>query len=182
MKTIHRPSLPVVFPHPGEVHFTILPAILETIPGTCAAFTFYHRPTGTAALRHAILPFQGSSAKPDSHCGTFKYLDRAAGYLLRRFQPAGLPVAELGIKLFGGTNTIDELPEKSGRLPAVGEQNLIMARRLITQIGWVLTAEDAGGCQGRKIRFDTRTGDVFLRRLRQPRNQAGGSLPVRGKE
>jgi chemotaxis protein CheD len=48
---------------------------------------------------------------------------------------------------------------------SVGKQNIAAAQKIIEAEGITVTSMDVGGQQGRKLFFNTRTGDVMLKKL-----------------
>ena len=72
--------------------------------------------------------------------------------------------AELQVKLFGGADVL-LVNETGWSKPTVGKLNCEAAIEVVRAEGFQVSASSLGGTCGLNIRFDTRTGEVRLRRL-----------------
>ncbi len=154
-----------VFLHPGEFCFAEAPAKIQTILGSCIAFTMRDPVSGKAAMCHCLLPTRpmapaGTEEKQDD----FRYVDSSLDAMLNTFRKHNVPVQRLEIKLFGGANVLQNMPEKH----AVGSLNWQQARQSLQAVRLDLCAHDIGGQAGRRLLFETATGAVFVRRLSNP--------------
>jgi chemotaxis protein CheD len=75
----------------------------------------------------------------------------------------GAARSRLAAKVFGGGNVLKLSSEAGGR---IGDSNVLFAREFLGAEGIPIVAQDTGGTRGRKILFDTRTGDVWVRKLK----------------
>lgn len=88
-------------------------------------------------------------------------------FMLAWFYQMGVPGKELEVKLFGGAMMFS-LPNQKVESPlSVGKKNVETAMDIIREERLHLIASDVGGPWGRKIIFDTATGEVKLQRLRK---------------
>jgi chemotaxis protein CheD len=150
---------------PGEYYFDDQPARIQTVLGSCIAVSMYHRFSGLAALCHVIAPDCASARSCSIRCVRMSRYVRcmipamARSYFFRRIN-----AVEIEVKLFGGATMIQT---EGGENPksSVGKANLAAAYQIIDQYGLKLKADDGGGSCGRKIIFDTRTGEVLLKRI-----------------
>ena len=80
------------------------------------------------------------------------------------FRRAGLKPADIEVKLFGGANLINR---HDGRpCPhCVGPANVRMATRMLQEENLLIRASNVGGGRGRKIVFNTLTGEVMHKHL-----------------
>lgn len=76
----------------------------------------------------------------------------------------GLRPKDIEVKLFGGAALIGTLSKERIAL-SIGQQNVKAALETIANCGLKLKVMDVGGNFGRKIIFDTSTGEVFMKRL-----------------
>lgn len=154
-----------IYLRPGEWLFGENLGFIKTILGSCVAVTMYHRFTGPAAICHAVLPACKESESCRSYC---KRHSRYAGCIIPRmaqmFFEKGMKARDIEVKLFGGS---DILKTNAGPvdLPGVGKRNIEQARKWIENERLTLKISDVGGIKGRSLLFDTRTGDVLVRRL-----------------
>ncbi len=135
------------------------PTIVQTVLGSCVSVTLFHRLMGLGAICHGVLPHGECEAK-------YKYVDCSIRWMLRKFDAYGIPRDEIEVKLFGGSDLFRAGGEKMSGVP-VGEQNIEVARRILRAENVFLLASDVGGSHGRKLFFNTRTGEVLLSHLRE---------------
>ena len=152
---------------PGEYYLGDHPTRVVTVLGSCVAVSMYHRPSGLAAICHALAPNCGATADCPNGCPRLhRYVNCMIPAMVRAFSSRGISPANIETKLFGGAAMIDgdsrRDPEK-----LVGAQNIAAAREVIQQCGLILKSSDVGGRVGRKIIFETATGDILLKRLQQ---------------
>ena len=84
--------------------------------------------------------------------------------MLNRLRRQHIPQGEVEVKLFGGADMFNAVRGARGTI-LVGQLNISAVIRLLEKEGLRVLAQDVAGTQGRKIFFDTRTGDVLLKRL-----------------
>ena len=150
---------------PGEYYLGNRPTRVVTVLGSCVAISMYHRPSGLAAICHALAPDCGAAADCPNGCpGLQRYVNCMIPAMARAFSARGIGPASIETKLFGGAAMIDgnnrRDPDKS-----VGALNIAASRKVIQQCGLTLKSSDVGGHAGRKIIFETATGDILLKRL-----------------
>jgi chemotaxis protein CheD len=154
-----------IYLHPGESYLARKPAIIRTILGSCVGVTFWSGRIGAGALCHAQLPRcpTNSSAGLSLAAGR-RYVDFAIRDLARQFDELGASRTEVQIKLFGGADVL-LVGSAASLKPTVGRLNCEAAIEVVRAEGFQVTASSLGGTSGLNIRFDTRTGEVLLRRL-----------------
>ncbi len=140
--------------HPGEVCFCAEPSRVETVLGSCVAVTMWDRRRGAASICHAVLPWSnGDGGDP------LRYVDSAIGRMLAALDAHGSRRQDIEVKLFGGASM------HGNNRVSVGRQNVEAALATLASQGLKPQAVDTGGAQGRKLRFDTATGEVWLKRI-----------------
>lgn len=150
---------------PGEVHLARRPAIIRTILGSCVGVTFWCSRLGAGALTHSLLPWC-----PKNMTGAMKpadgrrYVDYSIRELAREFDALGAQRDEVQVKLFGGADVL-LVSDPAYSKATVGKQNCAAALEVVSSEGFTVTASSLGGKAGMNIRFDTRNGEVLLRRL-----------------
>lgn len=148
-----------VFLKPGEAVVSRHPILVSTILGSCISVTMFSPARGVGAICHAMFP----RAAPNQT--SLYYVEPALRYIYRKMQ-ANKAVDDLEVKLFGGAAVLGG-PGQAEPSKGVGEQNLAAAVRVLQELGLKILKQDTGGTRGRKIHFSMKTGDVYLRRLRQ---------------
>lgn len=164
--TPHFPTCPgaeveeIVYLYPGQYHFAMVPTLIHTLLGSCVSVALFHPSTGYGALCHGILPTDARLKQP-SECG--KFMDCAIDKMMARFAEYRIPSHKIIAKIFGGAKMFDEFETGLSRLP--GENNVIVARKVLGEYNCTILSEDCGGTSGRKIFFCSHSGDVFLKRI-----------------
>lgn len=166
-----RHHLPSLHLNPGELYIGKKPALISTILGSCVAVVMFHPTSAIGAICHSLLPDCQCHEEPclgKSCRDCFRYVDCSVVHMVNWFRDQGAPPWELQVKLFGGSDMFDHnMGDRS-----VGQQNIRIAREVIEKEGMRLLALDVGGNRGRKIIFNSMTGEVFMKRLRSSQGQA----------
>ena len=161
-------ELPVIYLKSGELHFSEQPASVMTVLGSCLAVTLFHRRTGTGAICHGLLPECRERAGCGSECREpGKYVECALLWMVKQFSRRGVALRELEVKVFGGADMFGARPGAKRNI-SVGKQNIATAIKVLEKEGLSILSMDVGGVQGRKLFFNTQTGEILLKRL-QPR-------------
>lgn len=147
-----------VYLKPGEVLVTRRPVLVSTVLGSCVAVTMFSASRGFGAICHAMLPENGGRGND------LRYVDTVLQHMYDRKEAYGVG-NDLVVKLFGGAQVLN-IGERSPDRQAVGDHNIKQAESVLAALGFAVTARDTGGLWGRKLFFCTRSGDVFMRRIR----------------
>ncbi len=143
---------------PGEVLVTGRPVLVSTVLGSCVAVTMFSASRCIGAICHAMLPENTGRASD------LRYVDAALRHIYDKLVANGVG-SDLVVKLFGGAQVLNVGENKSAKL-TIGEQNVSKADEVLESFGLTVSARDTGGLQGRKLFFCTRSGDVYMRRMR----------------
>lgn len=166
------PSIPQVHLQPGEVLVTQKSQWVITLLGSCVAVTMFNARFHLAAICHAMLSRPRGKGPPcSSPAQCFRYLSDAIPAMARRFSLLGLQPHEVEVKLFGGGDVI-ELGGDPHRNHSIGNANIVTAYQLLNEAGFQINAENVGGDRGRKILFNTESGEVLLKRLSRSRRKS----------
>jgi chemotaxis protein CheD len=156
-------ELTEVYLLPGELHLARQPAIIRTILGSCVGVTFWSKRLGAGALSHSLLPRVPANSSVTRAVGR-RYVDFAIRDMARQFDQMGADRSEIQVKLFGGADVLLVNDPSSSR-PTVGRQNYETALETVEAEGFAITAQSLGGTKGLNIKFNTKSGEVLLRRL-----------------
>lgn len=157
---IPRPgSSPGRFLHPGDLHVSRRSERITTILGSCVAVCLWHPGERIGGINHFLLPTRDERSGLPPRC----YGDVAVDRLLTELRWHGGDDAGLEARIFGGARILG--PDGNGIPAHVGRLNAELAHRRLRREGVVVVESDVGGSVGRKIRFDTGTGHVRVRRL-----------------
>ncbi|MBF0178646.1 MAG: chemotaxis protein CheD [Magnetococcales bacterium] len=156
---------------PGELFIGSTPAEVHTVLGSCVSVVIHHARLRLGAICHA--------RKPDRECYHDKhglkvcqdlgdYVSCSLHFMLAWFDQRGVPRQELDVKLFGGSMMFNNIPQ-TDVTPSLnmGKRNVDTAMTIIRSQRLHLTASDVGGPWARQIIFQTDTGEIRLKRIRQ---------------
>lgn len=141
---------------PGHIFFSESPARAIAVLGSCVAVTLWDPESGIGGMNHYLLPrWRGGAA-------TAKYGDVANLELLARFERAGVPVARLRARVFGGACVVRSLCARPDSLCA---ENVETARQFLAAHAIAIDEEHVEGSAGLRVVFDTADGTAEVRRL-----------------
>ena len=158
MKNLVALDMDNVYLKPGEGLVTRTPVLVSTVLGSCVAVTMFSAASGFGAICHAMLP-DNAGRETD-----LRYVDTALRHIYEKLLEYGVS-GDLEVKLFGGAQVLN-VAERALHKQTVGDQNVAAAETMLASLGLVIAASDTGGLRGRKLFFCTRSGDVFVRRMR----------------
>jgi chemotaxis protein CheD len=165
MHIAHHADLPQHYLKPGELCCTDRSVVVTTVLGSCVSATFFHRISGLAAICHVLHPqCPQPGACPDRCDAMHRYAPCAISAMAHWMAKRGVRPGQIEVKLFGGAAMMGQ---RSGRIqpPSIGRLNAQAALETLQRLGMTLKVADVGGTTGRKILFDTATGEVWLKRL-----------------
>jgi chemotaxis protein CheD len=146
------------FLHWGQIVVDAQGARLATIVGSCVAVCLWDAARRLGGMNHYLLPdsprVRSQVDKP------WSYGELALPQLLERLTALGASPATLAAKVFGGA-AITTVDDHGGP----GARNAALARTWLGEHGIAIVAHDLGGRRGRKLVFDTATGEVAVRLL-----------------
>ncbi len=158
-------QLAFIYLKPGEICITGDPSMIETVLGSCVSVTMFDRRSGVSMICHCLLPQCKNEIPCDGDCSEgFKYVDCSILRMIKKFDSYDIMRSDIEVKVFGGADMF-----AVGKSISIGKQNIETALKIIERERLNLLASDIGGTQGRKIYFNTNTGEVHLKRL----NKAG---------
>ena len=140
------------FLYPSTMFASAQPAEVTTILGSCVAVCFWDRYLGIGGINHYMLPtWNGMElASP-------KYGNIAIERLIERLEQLGAQKKNLVAKVFGGGEVISV----SSGIMHIGERNVMVAEQLLAELGIPILSRSTGGHNGRKIIYNTHTGEVL---------------------
>jgi chemotaxis protein CheD len=153
-----------VYLQPGESFFAREHTIISTILGSCVSVTFWSERLRVGAMSHSQLPKCPNTPCVVSLAAGRRYVDFAIRDLARRFDDLGVERTEVQVKLFGGADVLRSKSHAIARA-TVGSLNCDEAIAVLQAEGFQITASSLRGSAGRKIQFNTETGDVMVRCL-----------------
>ena len=143
---------------PGYIYITKGEELIKTVLGTCVAVCLWDRKLRLGGMTHFSHPY---TKKKEN--ATAKYGNVATSALLKMMEKAGSRREDIKAQIFGGGCPENESNE-------TGLKNIAAARTVLKRKGISLESEDIGGSMGRKIVFDTKTGQVAVLKVRKIRH------------
>ncbi|MBJ6725783.1 chemotaxis protein CheD [Geomesophilobacter sediminis] len=151
-----KSGLPLFYLKAGELIFSRDAALVSTVLGSCLSLIIYSNEPRLWSICHVLLP----TGKLEEG---FKYVDSTFDYMVRTVEEYGIRLSSCEVKLFGGANSL--MTSGSGSAKSVGEKNIALALEKLKSYGVKPAAIDVGGPSGRKLFFNTRNGEVFVRKI-----------------
>lgn len=160
-----------VFLDPGDFYFGAGEICIVTLLGSCVSITVWHPVLHIGGMCHFMLPTRGTSRKRQELDG--RYADEAVQLLLREMAERHTQPQEYQIKIFGGGNMFPQQRGRNGFLKCndVGIRNIEAARLLLKEQHFPLPTEHVGGDGHRKLMFNLCDGDVWVRHVKEYKNQ-----------
>lgn len=148
------------FLKPGYIYFTSEPTVISSVLGSCVAITIYDRSNCVGGMNHFAFSNLEDGASPNA-----LYAKPATFHLIRLFSRAGSDISTLEAQIFGGG-----MPEDyDSSAPDIGGDNLKAAMGMLDFFGIKLVGSDIGGHYGRKVVFNSSTGEVFIAKVNRIR-------------
>jgi len=143
---------------PGEFYFGDSNTRIHTVLGSCVSIAVWHPALHIGGMCHFVLPNRRKQGnyQPDGH-----YADEAIKLILREIGKRNTLPGEYQVKLFGGGNMF-QLSLAEGAFNVAGN-NIEAARELLEASGFNIHAEHVGGSGHRRIIFDLRDGNVWVK-------------------
>jgi chemotaxis protein CheD len=131
---------------------------IQTILGSCVSVCLYDPITQIGGMNHFMLPFWNGEGLESP-----KYGNIAIDMLLAKIIECGAQKASLQAKVFGGANQYTY----SKNAFNIGERNIRLALHTLEEFNIPVVALSVGGVCGRKILFESRSGQVLMKYITQ---------------
>jgi chemotaxis protein CheD len=144
-----------VYLHAGQLHAASAPTAISTVLGSCVAVCLYDPIAKVGGMNHYLLPLHVDREK-SPRFGTV-----AIPQLVEAVVRAGGSRGALVSKVFGGASVIGAM----GKGRRLGEENALLALRLLEEARIPVLDQDVGGTRGRKLVFFVDEGTAWVRHL-----------------
>ncbi len=138
--------------------------------GASVAIAFIDRIQNVGGMCHFIYPQLTEGDKPST-----LYARPATLQLLRIFSKSGSSIGALEAYIFGGATH----PDANDDMLHVGEDNLAAADKWLEHYGVRVISRDVGGNHGRKVAFNTVTGEIVTDKVIAIGASTGGTEAIR---
>jgi chemotaxis protein CheD len=142
---------PTHFLFPSTLYASRHPSFVSTILGSCVAVCIYDPVLKFGGINHYMLPYWNGQGLASPKFGNI-----AITKLIEKMVSLGSNQNQLVAKVFGGGNVIEA--NKANFM--IGERNINVATEILKDLGINIISHSVGGIQGRRLLFDTATGEV----------------------
>ena len=144
------------FLHPSSVYVSEEPIWVTTVLGSCVAICFIDRKRNIGGINHYMMPYWNGIGLESP-----KYGNIAINQLFQKMLEIGAKKEDMVCKIFGGAEVLNEKTS----VFQIGQRNIEVAYKMISELGITIVSSSTGGKLGRKIHFNTRTGEVLQKYL-----------------
>jgi chemotaxis protein CheD len=142
---------------PGHVVFSAGPAYLCSVCGCGVIVTVWDKIKRSGGMVHCIFPRRRFREKMTNY-----HTDVAIPVLLREFSRSNSQFSNLEAQIFGGGNVRGFAQKRAAA-------TVKTARKILARSRVAVVSEDSGGSVGRKIVFNTFSGDAMVWKTRSVR-------------
>lgn len=146
-----------VFLLPGEYHVSRRECEIATLLGSCVAVTLRHISKPCGAMNHFLL-HQATGSDMDKG----RYGDTSTKTIIWLMQKIDPDITNFRAGIYGGAAVISHLTASPGE---IGNKNIEVAHSVLKAHGIKVVEEIVGGKLGRRIYFDTGTGEVKVKEI-----------------
>jgi len=146
------------FLYPAALFASKEPYLINTILGSCVAVCLHDPKLKVGGMCHYMLPLWNGNGLASP-----KYGNIAIERLLDKLKSFGATNGSIKAKIFGGGEVIETtMPQFH-----IGKRNIELAREMLDDLKIPIVASSVGGKLGRKIIFNTETGEVKQRYVKK---------------
>lgn len=138
------------FLHPGYIFVTKEPYIMETVLGSCITVCLWDKEKKIGGMNHYIYP---ECTKKDER--TARYGNISIPYMIKMMIEKGAHIENILAYSAGGARNIH-------LSSFVGDNNIRVAREILSKHNIKLIKTDFGGIKGRKVKFNNITGEFKI--------------------
>ena len=144
--------------YPSALFVSKEPYLINTILGSCVAVCLYDPKSEIGGMAHYMLPFWNGEGLASP-----KYGNIAVEKLVEKMKSYGSQQSDMKAKVFGGGEVINV----KNMCFDIGKRNVKMAFDMLGDCNIPVISSSTGGKHGRKLIFNTQTGLVKQRYVRQ---------------
>lgn len=127
--------------------------LVDTILGSCVAVCLFDTKLMIGGINHYMLPLWNGDGLASPKFGNI-----AIEKLIEKMLKNGANKVNIVAKVFGGANQIYSSMN-------IGERNIDIAKEILAAHNIKILAENTGGLIGRKLKYNTGTGQVMMKFL-----------------
>lgn len=142
--------------HPSTIWISKEPEWVTTVLGSCVSVCMFDKKKCIGGINHFMLPYWNGEGLESPRYGNV-----AIAQLFKKMIECGVKKEDIVCKIFGGAEVLGE----QSSVFNVGQRNIELACKVIQEMGIPVLSSSTGGRQGRKIHFNTGTGEVLQKYL-----------------
>lgn len=139
---------------PSTIYVSRKPIFIQTILGSCVAVCLFDMRNKIGGMNHYMVPLWNGVGLASPKFGNI-----AIELLIENMISHGSKKKDLIAKVFGGANQYNHQND----IINVGERNIQIMRTMLEEQRIHIVSESVGGTTGRKIMFETNTGQVMMK-------------------
>ncbi|MDR1666256.1 MAG: chemotaxis protein CheD [Bacteroidales bacterium] len=144
-------NLPKHLLYPADIFVQKNPYLVSTVLGSCVAVCLYSPTIKVGAINHYILPqWNGSDLV------TIKYGNLSIIRIIEGMLNFGCDYSDIEARVYGGAEVLTGVSTRFN----IGRRNIAIAVEMLTAFRIPIVSSETGGDMGRKIVFNTYTGEV----------------------
>ncbi len=144
------------FLHPSTIYISNTPLWITTILGSCVSVCFFDKVRKIGGMTHYMIPYWNGVGLESPRYGNV-----AIEQLFQKMLDFGGKKEDIVCKIFGGAEVLTE----QNSVFNVGHRNIELAHKMMEKLGISVISSSTGGRLGRKIHFNTATGEVLQKYL-----------------
>jgi len=144
------------FLHPSAMYVKNDEQWATTILGSCVAVCFIDAKRKIGGINHFMLPYWNGDGLESPKYGNVAILQ-----LFQKMLDFGAKKEDIVCKIFGGAEILGE----ENSFFNVGRRNIELAKKIVSDLDIPVVSSSVGGRLGRKIYFNTGTGEVLQKYL-----------------
>jgi len=145
------------FLYPSTIQVSQEPLKIITVLGSCIAICLHDPGEKIGGMNHYMLPLWNGQGLASP-----KYGNIAVEKLIQKMMDIGCKKNNLMAKVFGGS----EILVNKHSLFNIGMRNIQFAHEILNKYNIPVVSCDTGGKYGRKISFNTYSGEVILNHIK----------------
>jgi chemotaxis protein CheD len=150
-----------IYLYPAALAVPVKQAIVHTILGSCVSVCLFDTIYKIGGINHFMLPFWNGQGLASP-----KYGNIAIEKLYQKLINNGAKHEFIIAKVFGGGEVLESINQHFN----VGQRNILVAHEMLDLYKIKIVAESTGGKLGRKIMFNTGTGEVTQKYVKSSAN------------
>jgi chemotaxis protein CheD len=144
------------FLHPSTVFVSPYSQWVVTVLGSCVAVCLIDSKNRIGGINHYMVPYWNGEGLESPKYGNVSIVQ-----LFQKMLDFGVKKEDIVCKIFGGAEVLSEQLSVFN----VGQLNVELAYKMVAELGISVVSSSTGGKQGRKIYFNTGTGEVLQKYL-----------------